>query len=293
DSFGHVLDFFGGQRDLRDKAIRVLHNLSFIEDPTRLFRAVRFEQRLGFRIGRQTERLMHSAVQLKLVRRVGGVRVLNELKLILGEAQIIPALERLDQFGLLQIIDSRIRFHAEVKKRLMAAERAASWYDLLYTGRPCRRWLLFLLCLVDTLPAGAARRMTNWFSMPPEERKVVLEEVPQARKLLRTIRQRLRRESTPANSDIYRWFEPLQIEVILYLMARTEDDRLRQWISLYMTSLRQQRTLLNGHDLIQLGLSPGPEFQRILRELLDARLDRRVQTREEEMAFVQEKFLSA
>ncbi|MFO7577494.1 MAG: CBS domain-containing protein, partial [Pelovirga sp.] len=230
DSFGHVLDFFGGQRDLRDKAIRVLHNLSFIEDPTRLFRAVRFEQRLGFRIGRQTERLMHSAVQLKLVRRVGGVRVLNELKLILGEAQIIPALERLDQFGLLQIIDPRIRFHADVKKRLMAAERAASWYDLLYTGRPCRRWLLFLLCLVDTLPAGAARRMANWFSMPPEERKVVLEEVPQARKLLRTIRQRLRRESTPANSDIYRWFEPLQIEVILYLMARTEDDRLRQWI---------------------------------------------------------------
>lgn len=70
NNYGQLLDFFGGQRDLKDKSIRVLHNLSLIEDPTRLFRAVRFEQRLGFRIGQQTERLMRSAVRMNLVKRL-------------------------------------------------------------------------------------------------------------------------------------------------------------------------------------------------------------------------------
>ena len=98
DDYGQLLDFFGVQRDLKDKTIRVLHNLSFIEDPTRLFRAIRFEQRLGFRIGRQTERLMRSAVRMKLVRKVGGPRILNELEQLLDEPQVVAALERLDQF---------------------------------------------------------------------------------------------------------------------------------------------------------------------------------------------------
>ncbi|MCK5912594.1 MAG: CBS domain-containing protein, partial [Desulfuromusa sp.] len=101
-NFGQMLDFFGGQRDLKDKSIRVLHNLSFIEDPTRLFRAVRFEQRLGFNIGRQTERLMRSAVRLKSVKKIAGLRILNELEQILDEPRVVPALDRLDQYDLLK-----------------------------------------------------------------------------------------------------------------------------------------------------------------------------------------------
>ena len=91
DNYGQLLDFFGGQRDLKERSIRILHNLSFVEDPTRLFRAVRFERRLGFRIGRQTERLMHSAVRLNLVKKVGGARILQELRLILNEDEVVAA----------------------------------------------------------------------------------------------------------------------------------------------------------------------------------------------------------
>lgn len=292
DNFGHVLDFYGGRRDLRDKSIRVLHNLSFIEDPTRLFRAVRFEQRLNFRIGPQTERLMHSAVQLKLVRKVGGVRVLNELKYIFSEPQIIPALERLNYFGLLQIIDARINMNAEVKKRLLAADQAASWFDLLYTGKSCRRWLLFLLCLLDTLSVAALRKVTRWFSMLPDEQSVLVVELPRALKLQRKIRQLLRHGETPPNSEIYHWFESLQSEILLYLMARSDNESLRQWISLYMTDLRREKVLLSGHDLVQLGLTPGPEFQKIFRCLLDARLDQFIRTREDEIEWLRQNVLN-
>lgn len=292
DSFGQVFDFFGGQRDLRDKSIRVLHNLSFIEDPTRLFRAVRFEQRLGFRIGKQTERLMHSAVQLKMVRKAGGVRILNELKHILNESHVIPALERLEQFELLQMIDPRLALDDGVKKLLQAAGRAANWFDLLYTGKTCRRWMLFLLCLFDGLSGATVRKVTGWFGMSSPERELFQQDLPRALRLQRTIRHSLRRPLSPANSEIYHWFAPLPIELILYLMARSEDDRLKQWISLYMTELRREKVLIDGHDLIALDLAPGPDFQKIFRSVLDARLDRKIRTKQEELAYVREHCLA-
>lgn len=286
DTFGQVLDFFGGQRDLRDQSIRVLHNLSFIEDPTRLYRAVRFEQRLGFHIGKQTQRLMRSAVQLNLVRKVGGKRVLNEIKHILNEPHVIPALERLEQFQLLTIIDGRIRLDGEIKNLLQAAGRAANWFDLLYTGKDCRRWLLFLLCLLAPLPPAGLRKTIHWFGMTTEEKSLFTEQLPRMFALQRKVRHRLRKGIIPANSEIYRWFAALEIEIILFLMARSEDDRLRQWISLYMTELRRQTIHIDGHDLIELGLTPGPQFQKILGAVLDARLDRHLRTREEELDFV-------
>lgn len=291
DSFGVVLDFYGGQRDLRDKSIRVLHNLSFIEDPTRLYRAVRFEQRLNFHIGRQTERLMHSAVQLKMVRKVGGVRIFNELKHILSEAQILPALERLNQFGLLEIIDPRILFDADVKKMLKAADQVINWYELLYTGTPCQRWLIFLLCLLDGLPVGGLRKVSRWFAMRPDEKMVVVDELPQMVRLARKLSRLLRHQHQPANSELYHWFSPFTMESLLYLMARSEQEQVRQWISLYMTDLRRAKVLIDGHDLVQLGLSPGPQFQRIFRNLLDGHLDGDITTRADELGWVREHVL--
>ena len=292
DSFGLVLDFYGGQRDLRDKSIRVLHNLSFIEDPTRLYRAVRFEQRLNFRIGRQTERLMRSAVQLKMVRKAGGVRILNELKHILIEAHIVPALERLDQFGLLQIIDKRIKLDEEQKSLLKAADQAVNWYELLYTGKPCRRWLVFMLCLFDDLPVAGLRKLGRWFAMRPDETAIIVEELPRILRLYRKINRVLRQQRKPANSEIYHWFNPFTVESLLYLLARSEKDGARQWISLYMTDLRRVKTQINGNDLVRLGMTPGPEFQDVFCQLLDAQLDGVVKTRSDEIKWVREHILS-
>ncbi|MFO7765084.1 MAG: CBS domain-containing protein [Pelovirga sp.] len=291
DNFGVVLDFYGGQRDLRDKSIRVLHNLSFIEDPTRLYRAVRFEQRLNFRIGRQTERLMRSAVQLKMVRKAGGVRILNELKHILNEADIVPALERLNQLGLLQIIDKRIKLDTEKKNLLNSADQAVNWYELLYTGKPCRHWLVFMLGLLDGLPAAGLRKLGRWFAMRPDETTIVVEELPRVVRLYRKISRLLRQQKKPANSELYHWFEPFSVEALLYLMARCRQDGARQWISLYMTDLRRVKTHIDGNDLVRLGMTPGPEFQDIFRQLLDAQLDGLVKTPDDEITWVHDHFL--
>ncbi len=100
DHFGELIDFFGGQKDLKERVIRVLHNLSFVEDPTRVFRALRFEQRIGFQIARQTHMLMENAARMELFGRLSGRRLFRELVLCLSEEKPLPVLKRLRDYGL-------------------------------------------------------------------------------------------------------------------------------------------------------------------------------------------------
>jgi tRNA nucleotidyltransferase (CCA-adding enzyme) len=104
EQFGILIDFFNAQKDIKEKAIRVLHNLSFVEDPTRVFRAIRFEQRFGFAIGRLTAGLIHNAVRMDFFRELSGRRVFNELQLILQEEKPAAAVARLNDFGLLRVV---------------------------------------------------------------------------------------------------------------------------------------------------------------------------------------------
>ncbi|WP_321390773.1 CBS domain-containing protein [uncultured Desulfuromusa sp.] len=290
--FGQMLDFFGGQRDLKDKAVRVLHNLSFIEDPTRLFRAVRFEQRLGFKIGKQTERLMRSAVQLRSVKQISGLRILHELKQILDEPRVVAALGRLDQFDLLKFIDPRLSFGPHTAGLFVAAERASSWFDLLYTGESYRRWLLYLLCLFENLAGRGAVRVSEWLGLSAADHALIRDQLPKAKKLLKLMKQRKNKLSQPLNSEIYFWFDGLSVEVLLYLMACSDQEKLRRWISLYMTELRKEKIILNGDDLISLGFTPGRYFQNIFTALLKARLNHDILTREEEIRFVKEQYIN-
>ena len=103
---GDLLDFYGGEQDLRDGVIRVLHSLSFIDDPTRILRAVRLEQRLGFTIEPRTEELIEGA--LPLLDRVSGDRIRHELALILAEPQPLPMLARLHGLGVLSRIHPQL-----------------------------------------------------------------------------------------------------------------------------------------------------------------------------------------
>ncbi|HEY5674583.1 MAG TPA: CBS domain-containing protein [Malonomonas sp.] len=293
DNYGQLLDFFGGQRDLKDKSIRVLHNLSFIEDPTRLFRAVRFEQRLGFRIGQQTERLMRSAVRMNLVKKVGGTRILNELHHILDEPQVVSALRRLEQFELLKFIDPRLHFDQRSAQLFFAAERANSWFDLLYTGEKYQRWLVYFFCLLDPLSEKGVARVCQWLDLQPRYQQPLLEQMPRGRTALKiALRQSIQQKSAK-NSEVFHWFNGLSLEIILFLMARTNDERVRKWISLYVTQLRKIKVVLDGKDLIALGLQPGPGFHQVFLALLDARLDGEISSRDDEVALVLREFSSA
>ena len=124
DKFSTLIDFFSAQRDIKEKVIRVLHNLSFVEDPTRVFRALRFEQRFGFSIGKLTAGLIENAVKMDFFKRLSGRRVFTEIRLILEEENPTPAIVRLHDYQLLKVIHASISLDNELISLLKFNKRS-------------------------------------------------------------------------------------------------------------------------------------------------------------------------
>ena len=287
---GELLDYYGGQRDIDDGALRVLHNLSFVEDPTRVFRAVRFEQRLGFKIGKQTEHLLNSAVRLGLLDKVSGKRIFNELYLILNEERPLPAITRLASLNVLSTLHPGLSKKVDYAKFFDEARRTMDWYDLLYTGQPCERWLCYFLVCTSVLDKAAIKALAERLQIMPRYREVLIQQRSVGLGVLRQLERRKPDTREPRNSSLYRWFKPLSTEILLLMMARARTEQVSRWISRYITQLRDAQPLMTGHDLEQLGLEPGPVFKTILDDLLSARLDERVETIEDEHRFVLKKY---
>jgi tRNA nucleotidyltransferase (CCA-adding enzyme) len=133
-------------------------------------------------------------------------------------------------------------------------------------------------------------RIVRSLAIHQKEHDLLLAQRSRGLALLKMVTLPRNEQQTPKNSDIYHWFTGFSLELILYLMARSEDDSLRQSISLFMTRLRNTQIILNGQDLIHLGLPPGRYFQDIFKLLLDARLNEQVYSREDEIALVSQHF---
>ncbi|PLX87340.1 MAG: polya polymerase [Desulfuromonas sp.] len=286
--FGQLLDFFNGQRDMKEKSIRVLHNLSFIEDPTRVFRAIRFEQRLGFQIGKQTERLMRSAVGMGLVEKVGGARVFNELVQILSEVQVVDAIRRLQQFDLLTYIHPRLEFSDSVEALLLSTGRVCHWFDLLYTGDTYQRWLVNLMCLLDALPSRGLAASVQTLAIKPQYGSILVDEMPLARKALGTFERTLARQGDAPASELYRFFAEFSLETLIYLLAKAGHEGARRGLSTFIGTLRQVHPEVNGDDLRAMGLPPGPRYKQIFDRLRDARLDGLITDRQGEIALARQ-----
>ncbi len=290
--FSDLLDFFQAQSDLQEKAIRVLHNLSFVEDPTRVFRAIRFEQRLGFHLGRHTEQLLQSAVRMGFLDKVGGTRVFNELVIILRETNPLPAVQRLAEFDLLKYLHPGLTLDARSWTRFEDASRALHWFELLFTGETCQRWLVYFLCLTAALDSAAMADICDRLTVPTRYRQLLVEERQAGLTALRELERRRARHRPPRPSEIYHLLNPLASEIQLFLMALAGNEAVRRWISQYVTQLRTVTSFLTGKDLAELGLPPGPRYRTALAALLEARLDGRVATREDEVALVRQRFLN-
>jgi tRNA nucleotidyltransferase (CCA-adding enzyme) len=280
--FGLMTDYFGAWQDIQKRTVRVLHNLSFVEDPTRVFRAIRFEQRLGFSIAPHTENLLRSAVRMDLVTKVGGQRLLNELVLILREKEPIGAIERMSAFGLLPFIHPNLKLVPETGRVLHEAAEILSWYRLLYLEDSCQQWQVYLLALCNGLKQEEFEDACRSLSIPGRVMARVLGQRRHALAMLDVLQRRIRRGPEIRNSEIYGWFKGLSLEVLLYLAAAARQEAVKRYTSLYLTRLRQVRCTLNGEALRVLGLPPGPEFRRIMDRLLSARLDGEIGSDDEE-----------
>lgn len=286
-TFGELLDHFGAQRDLHDKAIRVLHNLSFVEDPTRVFRAIRFEQRLGFKLGLHTERLLRSAVNMGFIERVRPFRLLNELMIILKEETPFSAVQRLADLKLLQFVSSSLVVNSKTKDHFNQADKALNWFELLYLHDAVSHEVVYFLCLSSSLSFDDMQQLCQRLAMPKRWEHLFVVERQRYLDAYHNLERQHHRIEQVSDRELYHQFKGASHELVLFFMAITPHETVRSALSHYVTKLQLITVKLNGDDLFRLGVSRGPEMGEMLAKLLDARLDRLVVTREDELSFVQ------
>jgi tRNA nucleotidyltransferase (CCA-adding enzyme) len=283
--YGGLIDFFGGLRDIKERTLRILHNLSFVEDPTRVFRAIRFEQRFDFRISKHTLNLIRTAVKMKLFQKLTGERIYAELVLMFSEAEPLKALRRMGDLDVLKFIHPSLKDTADTERLFLSVGETLSWFRLLYLDLAAESWYLYFLALFDRMKDAGVDEALERLAVPARVR----ERVRQARTRSREVLYEFYRSPDLAPSRVYGLLHPLGVETILLMMAKARQETAKKYISLYLTRLRNVRVVLTGDDLKALGIPPGPRYRRILSALLDAKLDGMVTTIEDEREFVLKK----
>jgi len=294
---GELLDFFGGLLDLDAKLIRVLHANSFIEDPTRIYRAVRFAVRLGFEIESQTEAYIHYAIESGVYDRSVAensrapaleTRLKNELKYILQAPYWKPALQMLGDLGALRCIHSTLELNDRLWKQMRLVDRLVTWLPP-GNGR-FSKWrlqitpweMLLEVLITQILPSERGKVATN-LQLPAQ----TIERLSHLDKVAAVVLEKLPDCQRP--SQILQLLQPYDVATLI-LIAVGSPRSVRQKIWRYLTEFAQVKSPLNGNDLKQLGYQRGPQFKQMLDALLVAKLDGIVGDRASGSAYLAEHF---
>jgi tRNA nucleotidyltransferase (CCA-adding enzyme) len=284
--YGRLLDFFGGSRDLREGVIRIIHSLSFVEDPTRILRAARFAVRYRFTIARQSKHLIRNAVRLRLLDKLSGARILTELKRIFQEARPAAILKLLEGYGVPEAIHPRLKGGRAEQALLERVGEVLSWYRLLHQPEAPTPWLLYLLAWVSECTLAEARSVGRRLGLPSGR----LTDLSTALTAYRTLRRQFAKDRPLTPSLITHLLADAPLDAVLLLMARAPALRVERAVSEYLTRYASVRPLLTGKDLKALGIRPGPIYREIINSLRYARLDGKLTSREDEEQFVRRRF---
>jgi tRNA nucleotidyltransferase (CCA-adding enzyme) len=261
---GELLDFYGGQRDLEHGVIRVLHSLSFIDDPTRILRAIRLEQRLDFHLEPRTAELLTNS--LNLLDRVTGSRIRHELELSFREPDPVAVFARYEAIDLLRHIHPGLTWrdetavtytHARQLRQDEAWQAALGGESVVFVY-----FAIWMLSLPEAVQQSAMDRLMV--------RKATRQDVEACRMALTAVRA-FPDDVKPSQVEFA--LRPYQPRVLLVIRAALEGERSAKWVERYYREWRGVKTAVTGYDLREMGLKPGPNYAVLLDKLLAARLD--------------------
>ena len=268
ESWGDMQDEFGGLADLRRGLVRTIHDGSFRDDATRILRAARYAGRYGFLIEDSTRRVLDR--DLAYLDAISGDRLRHELERVFDEPRAAPILRILRDAGVLRAIspslDADDAALARIGELALGPERGA---------RP-----VLLSLLVSSMPAAAARALVRRLNMGADWARVVRDTIA-----LRDVLRRLQRSSLRP-SEVDDLLSAYDEHVLRASAALASDALAASRVRRYLDELRHVRPLLDGNDLLALGVGRGPEVGALLRALRRARLDGEVRTREDEVAYL-------
>ena len=283
DGFGEVVDFFQGRQDIRCGLIRVLHDLSFIDDPTRMLRAVRFEQRFGFKIEGRSLSLLHQACGQKMLEQVHSHRLRDEFILILKEPQALKCLKRMKELCGFDFIRQGFHLTEAQFSRLEKVGQVYHWYQENCAHKhKVELWLLYLMVILEGLEIERLKITLKEFAFHKRECDKVISFKMDIPKVIPHL------ETAASPSHIYKILFPLSYEAVLLILLKADNPALRSKVKDYLQHYSRGQIHLKGEDLKGLGIVPGPRFQEILKRLLYAKLDAKFKDREGELEYLKE-----
>jgi len=269
-----ILDFYGGIDDLEDSLIRVLHSLSFVDDPTRILRAVRFSERLQFVIEPRTADLIKGA--LPMLKRITGERIQNEITLILREETPERGILKLQALGVLEALHTDFRVSIHLREYFARCRTTSPPFDTEDHDITRRYWHMMIVEITTDNVAticehlGLGRNLINSMTATAN--------------LLQNKDSIINPSNKP--SEITHQLEQMPniaIETAWYVLA---DDPRQQIIEQYMSIWRHQKATTNGNDLKQLGLPPGPQYKTILDKLRSGWIDGEITSAQDETYYL-------
>jgi len=278
--YGDVFDFYGGRRDLEKKVIRALHPLSFIDDPTRILRAVRFEKRLSFRLEPRTLLWIREALARRMLFSVQKHRLRDELVLIFKERRPVPVLKRLWELCGYSFISPGLVYRDGWNTAHTKIQGAARWFAAHAIHKRCLDTYVMLMCLFfDGLAMMRLKETMLAFAFHKGESRRILS----YRKNAFILERRLAKQDLRP-SGVYRLLEPLAYEVVVLVYALSTKKRVKERVRDYLLIHHGTRLHVRGEDLALLGSRPGPHFKKILTALLYAKVDGKLEGKDEELA---------
>jgi tRNA nucleotidyltransferase (CCA-adding enzyme) len=277
-----LIDWYGGGADLAEGVIRVLHNRSFRDDPTRIFRAIRLEQRFGFVLHRHTLRLLQRAVEKRWIELLSGARLWRELRLMLGGEAPVACLERLDELQILPHIDAALVLSPAQLALLTRVTEARIELAETHPEVIGRAWPLYLATLLCGMEAELIRRIGTRLALAPR----AIQELLAGIAAVEAACHRLRLETDLRPSAVVAALRALPLELLPLLLVLSPSGEVRQLIQSYLMTWRHVRPGLTGDDLKRLGVPQGPQIGRLLTRVLAAKLDGEAPTLEAEESLV-------
>jgi tRNA nucleotidyltransferase (CCA-adding enzyme) len=282
-SFLELLDPYNGLKDLKSGRVRALHDKSFIDDPTRIFRAVRFEQRFEKHIEPKTQKWLLKAVKGGTIRTVSGERIRNEFKLIFQEPNPEKAVLRLDALGVMPQVHPALGLSAKARKFLPCLASVILFFRDLGTALEEENMVWFQ-ALLSGPDEKQALSLCKRLMLSRSEQKIVTQSV----KAYPAVLHELESEK-PTASRIYKNFWSLKPEVRCFLLAAAEP-KMRGEIRKILVKIQKVKPWVRGRDLKALGIQPGFQYSFILLEALNGQLDGKFKSRKQTLAWVQKSF---
>lgn len=291
---GELLDYFGGVLDLRQRRIRVLHANSFIEDPTRIYRAVRFSVRLGFSLDSQTESYIHHAIASGIYRRIQAemevtpalqTRLKRELKLVLEAPYWRAALRSLADLDALRCLHDSLEMTPDLWRQLRRVDRWLKRFASPDFPEPeiSQHWQVLLEVLLAALAPADRATVAEGLQLPADS----IERLRTLADAEVQIAQTLPECDRP--SQIFHALNLYDAHTLMLVAARS-NRHIRQTLWHYLVGWLPMKPPLDGNDLKRMGYKPGKDFKMILDTVRDAALDGAIATTAEAEVLVRSRF---